>query len=651
LLLSIWLSLASIEAFAQPVSIANDADMAKLPPTEIYGALPDASEVTLSPDGRRLAMITPRNGRNVFVIVDLEAKNKSIAVSTDEYEPVWIKWKSNNRLIAAVRNDLQESVTKPRIENAKLITIDADDGAVKDLVRDHLAKIFIVSTGSLISLLPRDNDHVLVALYGYKPYRLTQKIKPELFRIDINTGSQERVDPQEEGGGSGWVVDQEGNVRLRKSGDGRTHFFQYRSAVDKSWQTFMTLEKDRDTVFSPLKFVEGYADRIYVLSNHEGGENGLYEYDLSSKRFVRTLAPGQQDTFMVIDGDRLVGYQGMNGSPVYLAADYAQQSKAINTVLPESRNEIVDICADGKLALVRVIKGNEPVTYWLVDWRGGEGRISPLVVTYPGLTPSQIAPTWTVRYKARDGLEVEALLTLPPGIKSEPANAPLPFVVLPHGGPTGCNGSGFDYRVQFLASRGYGVFQPQFRGSCGYGKEFKKAGQQQWGLSMQDDVTDGTLWLVQQHIADPARIAIVGFTGYGGYAALMGAIKGESIYRCLVAISPIADLELLSINRHDFLYSDANMPKQDIDRKLMGEISPVQNAAHIGIPALFIHGRKDYTVPAEHTERMVEAMQKAGKTAEVLYLDEADHDLSHGGDRLATLKALEKFLATHIPVK
>ncbi|MDO8989552.1 MAG: prolyl oligopeptidase family serine peptidase [Sideroxyarcus sp.] len=650
LLLSFWVWLASFNVFAQSEFISTDTKLKKMVPVEVYGALPYASAASLSPDGRHLAMIMPRNGRNAFVIWDLDARGKSVVVQTDEYEPAWIEWKTNNRLIAEVRFNPPELITKPRIVNTKLIALDADGGKVENLIRNHLFKNYIAAKCSLANLLPQDKDHVLIAAYAYNSRMGRQKAKLELIRVNINTGVQERLDPHDERV-LAWIADKEGSVRLRIYVDDKTRNIQMRSSADGDWRTFFSYEINSGKIFSPLVFVDGYADRIYVVSNHEGGERGLYEYDLNSNLFVRTVASGKQYAHSLIYQERMVGYKSPNGSLVYLADDFAQQINAVNKALPDSENEIADIRVDGKLVLVKIVKGNEPMTYWLLDWRGEKGEISPFVATYPDLAPSQIAPTRMVNYKARDGLEIEALLTLPLDEKPSSGNAPMPFVILPHGGPTSCNKPGFDYLVQFLASRGYGVFQPQFRGSCGYGMDFEKAGQQQWGLAMQNDVTDGTHWLVQQHIADPSRIAIVGKSGYGGYAALMGAIREKELYCGLVAISPITDIELLLKKSQNYLYSDANMPKHDMQRELMREISPVQNADHIGVPVLFVHGRKDFTVPSEHTERMVEAMQKSGKSAEVLYLDEADHYLSHGDDRLATLKALEKFLATHVPVK
>ena len=207
--------------------------------------------------------------------------------------------------------------------------------------------------------------------------------------------------------------------------------------------------------------------------------------------------------------------------------------------------------------------------------------------------------------------------------------------------------TGFDFLVQFIATRGYGVLQPQFRGSTGYGASFQAAGLQQWGLKMQDDVTDGTRWLVEQKLADPARIAIVG-ASYGGYSALMGAVREPELYRAAAAIAPVTDLKLMFVSDFDFLFNDLNRPRIGTDSAILEKTSPTSNVERIRIPVLLVHGRKDYTVPVAQSERLAEALSKAGKPFDAVYLDEADHFLSRGDDRLATLKALAKFLASNL---
>lgn len=635
-------------------------------PLEVYAALPGVSSARLSPDGKLLALIAPVKGLNTLVVWDLDGKEKSRTLPTGDFEPEWFVWKSNQRLIAGLRSYSMRLPMEPTIDT-RLIALDADGNKGIPLVNADLFKTYIPQIqDKIVSLLPSDENHILMELpaiqrnlqfhtetSGTTQYgRLDSEIKyPEVVRVDVNTGHLETIAHQH-GKVVSWNADAAGNVRLGREINGKQIDFQVRGLAEDSWHTIQSFEINKGRVFRPVAFVDGDPNRLYVLSNHDKGFTALYEFDVTTDTFIRTVAANPHGSVeaLVKDG-HLIGYRLFNNSsPVYLDAAYAREAKVINTALPDSRNDITDISTDGKRVLVMVTKGNEPPAFWLMDRSKGRPELTPVTETYPDLEPNQIAPTQLVSYKARDGLEIPALLTLPPGYIYGSGNAPLPFVVLPHGGPTAHDNAGFDYQVQFLATRGYGVLQPQFRGSTGHGAAFEVAGQRQWGLAMQDDVTDGTLWLVKQKLADPARIAILG-TSYGGYSALMGAVKEPELYRCAVAIAPVTDLVLLRDRLAYFTFSDVNIPPIGTDSDVLEKTSPAHNAERIRIPLLLVHGRKDYTVPVAHTEKMDEALRKAGKHAEVLYLDEADHYLSRANDRLATLKALEKFLATNLSAR
>ena len=220
--------------------------------------------------------------------------------------------------------------------------------------------------------------------------------------------------------------------------------------------------------------------------------------------------------------------------------------KLLSKTLAGKINVIADRTADGKRVLVELEIRGGPAEYWMLDRTTKPTHLTEILDAHEHLPDAVIAPVKLVSYKARDGLDIPAYLTVPVGH----TDGPWPFVVLPHGGPTAHDSRDFDFMVQFLASRGYGVLQPEFRGSSGFGAALERAGLQQWGRAMQDDVTDGTHWLIDQKLADPKRIAIVGGS-YGGYAALMGTIREPALYRCALAFAPVADVaKLISDIRH-----------------------------------------------------------------------------------------------------
>lgn len=653
------LSVAAPAARASPAGVEAPASPAPAD-VDVYAALPGAASARLSPNGRYLALIAPVKGRNALVVWDLSSKDKARVISTGGAEPRWFAWKSDERLLASLAIHSLRDPLRPTVDT-RLIALGPDGRNVISLVDSTQFRTYIPQhQDSVVSFLPDDPGHILLELpaidrtgirsaetSGIAQYgSLESQIKyPEVVRVDVQNGDLRTIARQR-----GWVVDWRadaaGDVRIGRTLRGVRSSHQVRLA-DGSWREVQAHDVNGGRVFRPLAFVPDAPDRLHVVSNHEGGPSALYEFDVSTDSFVRKLAGSADvDIETLVRHGRLLGYRLHADEPmVYLDKRLARDAALVTQALPGTCSDWIDSSADGRRVLFRIAKGNAPADYWLLDRTGGQAELLPVVEGYPALDPAAIAPGRSVSYKARDGLVIPALLTLPPGHRDGAAR--LPFVVLPHGGPTAHDAPGFDYLVQFLASRGYGVLQPQFRGSTGYGGAFEKAGQQQWGLAMQDDLTDGTRWLVDRRLADPERIAIVG-ASYGGYAALMGAVKEPGLYRAAAAIAPVTDLKLMVEADWDFLFSDVNRPRIGSDPDVLARTSPAHRAGEIRAQVMLVHGRKDYTVPVAQTERMVEALGQAGKPFEVVYLDEGDHYLSHADDRLKTLKALEAFLARNL---
>ena len=658
---------ASLPLLAQSQGAPLDAGRQRaLAPAEVYGAVPKARMARLSPDGTWLALIAPVDGHDALVTWALDRKDKPLALPLGDAEPAWFAWKSDRRLIVALRIFAKRNFRRPTLET-RLVALDRDGGNIKDLVPAALFRTYAPQfEDQVVSLLRADPDHILLELPAVDRQLvlsapatrtaqvggLEERIKyPEVVRVDVASGKLETVLHQRDGVVR-WRADEAGQVRIARGLRGSVQDFQVRSAAGDAWRTLQSFEVNSGRVFAPLDFLETNPDHLYALSNHEGGRNVLYEVDPATDAFVRKVAESSTSNIEpVLRDGRLLGYRLVHdGAPVYFVPADAQDAKLVERAFPGARNELLDRSLDGKRTLVLVAEGNQPPTYWLLERSTGRPTLTPLAETYPALEPAQIAPTRTVSYRARDGLAISALLTLPPHPRPDAVAPPLPFVVLPHDGPTYHDVPGFDYLVQFLASRGYGVLQPQFRGSTGHGAAFEAAGHQQWGLAMQDDVTDGTRWLIEQRLADPARIAIVG-ASYGGYAALMGVVKEPDLYRCAAAIAPVTDLNLLLDSNWKMLFADVNLPRIGTDPAVLERTSPARNAGRIRVPLLLVHGRSDAIVPVEQTETMVDALAKAARPYELLYLDQADHVLSRSDDRIATLKALEAFLAKQLAAR
>jgi dipeptidyl aminopeptidase/acylaminoacyl peptidase len=263
--------------------------------------------------------------------------------------------------------------------------------------------------------------------------------------------------------------------------------------------------------------------------------------------------------------------------------------------------------------------------------------------TAPELASVALAPMKTVSVPGPGGIRIPGYLTLPQG---EPKS--LPAVVLPHGGPHARDSWGYDSLVQVLASRGYAVLQLNFRGSTGYGSAWFDAGWQNWGTVMHDDITAGARWLISEGIADPKRLCIVGWS-YGGFAALVGAMKEPDLYRCAVSIAGVTDIADLQWDWFGFYGGRAGWQAiTGTDREKMNASSPRRNAERIKIPVLLVHGKLDNIVPPDHSTHMAKALARVQAPHELMLVDDGDHGLTRGAWRLALYKKLESFLAAHM---
>jgi dipeptidyl aminopeptidase/acylaminoacyl peptidase len=265
------------------------------------------------------------------------------------------------------------------------------------------------------------------------------------------------------------------------------------------------------------------------------------------------------------------------------------------------------------------------------------------------IDPARLSPRQPIRYTARDGLEIHGYLTLPRGS----AGKKLPLVIHPHGGPFGVRDSwGFDADAQFLASRGYAVLQPNYRGSGGYGRDFINRGRQQWGRAMQDDLTDGVRWAIAQGIADPARVAIYG-ASYGGYASLIGVTLTPELYACAVNYVGAADLEITFKHRGEDAWRTGD--EFSYQREWVGATkahraatSPVNLVEHIRVPTLHAYGAEDPRVKIDHWSRLEPQLKKHGKDYQAIVEGRQGHGFRNEKESMTFYAALETFLARHL---
>ncbi|MGF6346018.1 alpha/beta hydrolase family protein [Variovorax sp. W2I14] len=640
-------------------------------PVQAFAELPAIEMLRMSPDGRGAAMVQNVEGKSYVVVSGFGNKPKIVLrTDNDKYIVSSLRWAGNKRLlIGAFFPDHRRGVATGE---TRLIAIDPDGSNLKaDLAsalqngpfferQRHMPQY----QDRIVGALRDEPETVLIAYDAQSPGQ------PDVYRLDARTG-RSRLLQRNLGGIRHWMADPQGVVRLG-SGSTRTTLRVMVKPPESQgrpseWAALATYDgtdptEARRQALTPLGF-DADPRFLYALAPVDG-RNALVRIDLQDPAFPRQtlLADARFD----IRGDlirdpatqRVVGIEYRTDVPRLLYWDDAarQRQDALDRALPKRGNRIVSDDETGQRSIVLSVQGSRPPKYYTMDWASGTlGLISD---THPALEKQPLATPKRVALRSRDGLQLEGYLTLPPAreAKAEMAGAPsahsLPTIMLPHGGPASINTGSYDYWAQFFASRGWAVLQINFRGSIGYGQDFREAGRRRWGLEMQDDLADGLRWLVEQGIADPQRACIVGGS-YGGYAALMGAVKDPTLYRCAISFAGPSDLrDLLSHSQNYMGYelgAEAEIGTWWGDREKLRQTSPALRAAEIRVPVLLVHGANDLIVPVEQSRDMAEALKKANRTdARYVELPLGDHRLSREEDRVRVLTEMEQFLRKNL---
>jgi len=641
----------------------SGAVMADQAPVDLFAQIPAAVTARLSPDGTRIALISSYEGSQVLYIHSVvEGGKNSKIIRTGDLQVRWVRWKDDAHLVAGVIKTTERLFRRSIPSEAaitRLVTFNSDGEDIR-LVGEPPGGFALKDenvTGSIgekrtihpqlqddvVSMLPQANGQILQMVLDKVPHRDTL-LAPALYEVELETGRHHLIDHGDE---RIWhyAVDQASVPRIGIGTSGLDAVTYVRASATAPWREIHRHNADGGETFQPLAFLPDNPQMLYVLTSAgPDGKSGLWRFDTAAGRFDQ-LVDEEADPNSGADVREgvLMGYRLKDGTGRYLDPAWQTDYKMVSKAVQGRKLRIVDRSADGLRTLLEVYEPHRPRVWWLLDRTTKPLSLWPAVEEYPDLPDEPVAPVKEVRYKARDGLEIPAYLTLPVGYKS----GPISFVVLPHGGPFVCEGDDFDYESQFLASRGWGVLRPQFRGTSCYGGDFARKGFREWGFAMQDDVTDGTQWLIDQKYADPKRICIVGGS-YGGYAALEGAVKEPDLYRCAAAWAPVTNLVNLHRGIKNGLHTEIGLDRLGEDDDRLDAASPALHADKIKIPVLLMHGNQDFTVQPENSRFMEAALKNEGKPVEAIYLDNADHYRQRRDARQAWLSALDRFLTPQL---
>lgn len=621
-------------------------------PLETFFGDPQASQVQLSPDGRYLALLAPANNRMQIVVVDRIAGKRQRITDMKDESVSSLSWSNDSRLIFRQQVKGQESFGT--------YAVNADGTNLRVLQQataldgDRVSNADDRRGFSIVDDLPADPDHILVNVVR------GNSGLGDIYRLNINNEKRKLV-LQNFGKVRDWITDRAGVVRVAIERDENDPFFviKYRSNEKAPWKEISRQPNDAPG-WMPVAF-DGDNKTLFIVSDLDRKTRGLFTYDPEQMRVLDTLIDDPVYDVAGMDGDvaliyshkksRVVGarYDAEKPKTVWFDPDFKALQAGLDAALPDTLNTITSFTRDESAFIVTATSDRDPGSFFLFEAK--QNALQLLATRFPPVKPEQMAEMRPITFQARDGMQLYGYLTIPAGRELKG----LPMIVNPHGGPYGPRDSWrFNPELQFLANRGYLILQVNFRGSGGYGRAYEEAGYRQWGLAMQDDLTDGVRWAITQGYADAQRVAIYG-ASYGGYATLAGLVYTPELYICGVNYVGASDIERL---RFMLGFNNMTKPMQDYmsrrwlhplkDAKQIHDTSPVNFVENIRVPLLMAYGEYDPRVTIDHGQVLETALKKHGKTYKNIVIGNEGHGFNKFENRLAFYKEMDAFLAENL---
>ncbi|WP_428819178.1 alpha/beta hydrolase family protein [Microbulbifer sp. MCCC 1A16149] len=611
--------------------------------------------MSISPNGKMIAYRMTEGERDMVVVYDL-AKGKHLA-GLDLAEN-----KSQiNSLYFATNSELVMVATQVRRVRGYRGKLDLSTAYAYNLKNKKIRQLLTPGDviykgqeglGRISGLSPDRND---VYMPAYVPDSATdQSPRMSLMRVDLKTPRGPRVHFKGKDDSIDFFVDENGEVIVHEMFDNRQNHHEIQALVGEEWKTVYRQETDIMTI-NVVGLTPDRKSLVVLGSNSTTDRDDYYTLSLESGEFTN-MGFGRADAdieFTYKGLDRIVWgvrYSGFNPEYRFFDEELDKRMRKIRELFPQHSVWLRDWSANWEDLIVYVEGSQFSGTFYKFSKNEPP---TELASARPGISAEHIHPIGRMTFKARDGLKIPNLLTIPRDRLENMKN--LPAVILPHGGPASYDNIGFDWLAQSLANRGYLVVQPQFRGSTGFGLQHEMAGRGEWGGKMQHDLSDAVNVLVKKGIVDPERICIVG-ASYGGYAALAGGAFTPDLYRCVVSINGVADLEdMLEYKERDFgddhwvmAYWKKNMGNGEITDEKLNAVSPARFAENFTAPVLLIHGRNDLNVPYAQSKTMYKKLKRAKKEVELIELRGETHNLMQSETRLEAVEAMVAFVDKYL---
>jgi dipeptidyl aminopeptidase/acylaminoacyl peptidase len=626
------------------------------PPIEAYGKLPAITDVSLSPAGDKMVSVSEIGGKRYILLRAVTGANL-LAIPIQDKKVRNISWVDNAHILIDVSQTDHWYFDTDKSEFWSTVAMDVDKATSKVLF-DKNSKFPIYHFGVVATRVINGKPYAFVSNVplegisaGSRLHSATnsyyKRDYPDLWKLDL-TNDDVTLAAGGSPGIDNWVVAPDGSIAAFANLDTR----------QSVWRLFhgqqMIMSQTSTRLQSQLEGLGRTPNSVLVYD--QAGQDKLMEIKADGTATVLSEDEPVTGVFHSHATGLLIGLE--TGDLKVSFFDPLLQARATAALKPfqkssgDRRIRIVSFTDDLNEMVLHTGGDADSGTYYLVNLTTHRADI--IDNDYPDVAEQQVGSVRDVAYKASDGFELDGVLTLPPGSKSKN----LPVVILPHGGPIGIvDRPGFDWLAQAFASRGYAVFQPNYRGSGGHGAAYRDAGFGEFGRKMLSDISDGLDALARSGVVDRHRACIVGFS-YGGYAAMAGVTVQQGLYRCAVAGSGLSDLPTML----DWVERRYGAPSASLSfwREAMGptvpgapplkSISPIAYAARADAPILLIHGQDDSVVPLEQSQIMYSALKSAGKPVEFIQTKSEDHWLSREDTRVATLKAAVAFVEKYDPV-
>lgn len=664
-----------IICFASSTTAFAEGPEAPQPALEVYGSVPSVRSTALSDNGQKVALLRNDDDGEYVLVRDFATRQQS-GFRIEGFKPISVDFIGDRYVIlrASATETLFNVIGK--FEYGFSFVYDTEDQTIEQLL-DSVKGVLPGTDASRIIGVLEDSGELLVPALTYPAMNSAVnagragvggfgstvfRVKPDTGRVRVFEGDRQSA---RLGSGSrakypyttDWVISESGTIIAREDYNQYDNVYRIFTKAGGSWkQIYENDPKDARFVGGVRYSVVGMTpeeDAILLTGiNNDFDETVLYRLDFEGNVSEPIFEREGRDVSRVLSDDnrRVFGveFSGLEREYAFFDDDLEAAFDQLKQRMDGFQLAIIDWNEDLSRLLLSVSGAGETGSYYIFDIESG--KLISVAKAYD-IPTAWVGQMQSVEYRASDGLMIPSIVTWPVG----DAQDNLPLIVLPHGGPHANDRLGFDWMAQYFASRGYLVFQPNFRGSSGFGQQFESAGYGEWGQAMQRDVHEGVNALISLGWVDPDRVCIVG-ASYGGYSALAGGMIAPEMYKCIVAIAPVTDLpDFLShvLQRtgsrgYSYEYWTTSIGEMSSDGDTLRATSPARNAEMFQAPVLLVHGRDDTIVPLAQSRKMRSALEAADKSVQLLEFAGTDHWLSTTEMRLKTLQAVSDFVETHL---